>query len=254
MIDNGILQPVHTEPAYRLAAKTIRDRILNGDIQVGEALPSELALADLLHVNRSTVRESIRLLEENGIVARKPGGKKLFVSLPKGAELSSRMTAAMILHKIKVEELYRTMRVLEPSIAADAARFVTEDQLTRLAENLEKTEASLNDSSTVALLDIEFHDLLAEACGNRAMQLCRQPIGELFYPVFEAVMQRMNAGERLLAAHRSIFLAIQEGDATTAEEWMIKHIVDFQRGYELANLDIDTPITRLPKLEGATNE
>jgi DNA-binding GntR family transcriptional regulator len=51
---------------------------------------------------------------------------------------------------------------------------------------------------------------------------------------------------RLLAAHRNILDALKSGDAATAEEWMKRHIEDFRRGYELANLDIDTPITRFP--------
>lgn len=254
MIDDGVLQPIHAEPAYKLAARTMRDRILNGDIKVGDVLPSELALADLLQVNRSTVREAIRLLEENGIVSRKPGGKKLFVSIPKRAELSSRMTAAMVLQKIKLDELYDTMRVLEPAIAADAARNITRDQIDRLRANLRATEAQLFDQGALARLDIEFHDLLAEACGNRAMQLCRHPIGELFYPAFDAVMRRLNAGERMLAAHRSIFEAVRRGDSETAQDWMTKHIVDFRRGYELANLDIETPITGLPRIEGGPND
>ena len=30
--------------------------------------------------------------------------------------------------------------------------------------------------------------------------------------------------------------------ATVAREWMEKHILDFKRGYELANLDMSTPV------------
>lgn len=250
MIDESVFKPVQTEPAYRVAARTMRERILSGDIAVGDVLPSELALADLLQVNRSTVREAIRLLEENGIVSRKPGGKKLFVSVPQGADLSSRVTDALVLQKIKIDELYRTMQVLEPAIAADAADHVDASQLTRLADNIRATEDNLHDSSAVARLDIEFHDLLAEACGNRALVLCRLPIGELFYPAFNAVMLRLNAGARLLAAHQAIYLAVKSGDADTAKAWMTKHIVDFRRGFDLANLDIETPITGLPGRNG----
>ncbi|KAJ54375.1 hypothetical protein ACMU_18280 [Actibacterium mucosum KCTC 23349] len=247
MIDENVLQPLHTEPAYKLAARTMRERILNGDIKVGEVLPSELALADLLQVNRSTVREAIRLLEENGIVSRKPGGKKLFVSIPKSTDLSGPITGAMILQKVTLNELFRTMHVLEPAIARDAALYASPEQIAALEANLAQTEAQAGDDAMLSELDIAFHNLMSEACNNRAILLSRQPISELFYPAFDAVMKRLNAGERMLAAHRHIVDAIRARDPKTAEDWMRRHIEDFRRGYELANLDIDLPIARLPR-------
>ncbi|KIC46102.1 hypothetical protein RA28_10020 [Ruegeria sp. ANG-S4] len=241
------MQPVHSEPAYKLAASMMRDRILNGEIAVGATLPSELALAELLGVNRSTVREAIRLLEENGIVSRKPGGKKLFVSVPKTQVVAAPITGAMILQKITFNELYRTMHTIEPVVAADATQNATEDQIALLRENMDRTEALAPDHVDLSRLDIDFHNILTEACGNRAMQLCRQPIVALFYPAFDAVMKRLNAGERMVEAHRQIMQAVAERDAETAQEWMRRHIEDFKRGYELANLDIDEPIQNLPQ-------
>ena len=78
MSDKYAWAPIRTEPAYRVAAQALRTRIVTGEIAVGSVLPSETAMAEMLEVNRSTIREAIRLLEENGIVARKPGGKKPF--------------------------------------------------------------------------------------------------------------------------------------------------------------------------------
>lgn len=249
MIDENVLQPIHTEPAYKLAARTMRARILSGDIKVGEVMPSELALADLLQVNRSTVREAIRLLEENGIVSRKPGGKKLFVSIPKSSDLSGPITGAMILQKVTLAELYRTMLVLEPAIARDAALYANPEQIAALDDNMAQTEQHAQDDTALAALDIAFHDLLSAACNNRAILLSRHPISELFYPAFDAVMKRLNAGERMLAAHREIVAAVRARDPQTAEDWMRRHIEDFRRGYELANLDIDRPIAQLPSGE-----
>ena len=248
MSKNISLEPIHTEPAYRVAAASLRTKILSGEINVGEVLPSETSMAELLGVNRSTIREAIRLLEENGIVARKPGGKKLFVTVPQRSELSNRMTAAMILQKIKIDELYRTMLILEPPIAVAASKFATDAQILALEENVLSTETNLSDNQAVLELDVEFHDLLCEASNNRAIQLCRDPISDLFYPAFSGVIKSLNASERLLAAHKNILEALKNGDAGVAEEWMKRHIEDFRRGYELANLDIETPVTRFPVL------
>lgn len=241
------LEPIQSEPAYRIAARVLRSKILAGEIEIGSVLPSETAMAELLQVNRSTVREAIRSLEENGVVARRPGGKKLYVTVPRRAELSNRMTAAMVLQKITVRELWGAMMVMEPALAAEAAGNIEPEQISALERNLAETARHLDDRESILKLDLEFHDLIADAGGNRALQLSREPISELFYPAFEAVFQRLSAGERLLTAHRHIVDALKVADAGAASEWMRKHIVDFKRGYDLANLDIDTPVKALPQ-------
>ncbi|WP_420419881.1 FadR/GntR family transcriptional regulator [Pacificispira sp.] len=241
MSDKYAWAPIRTEPAYRVAAQALRTRIVTGEIAVGSVLPSETAMAEMLEVNRSTIREAIRLLEENGIVARKPGGKKLFVTIPTRADLSERMTTAMVLQEITLEELWATMIALEPAAAAAAAGNATDAHITALEANLKATEANIDNKESLLELDLEFHELIADACGNRALQLSREPIGSLFYPAFDAVFSRLNAGERLLVAHTRIVDALKARDRETAVEWMRKHIVDFRRGVELANLDMSRP-------------
>ena len=56
-------------------------------------------------------------------------------------------------------------------------------------------------------------------------------------------MARLNAGERLLLAHRKIYEAISVGDDREARVWMERHIGDFHRGCDLANLDFSAPIS-----------
>ena len=53
-------EPVQAEPAFRLVARNIEEKIISGSIIHGEALPSEAGLAEQLGINRSTVREAIQ--------------------------------------------------------------------------------------------------------------------------------------------------------------------------------------------------
>jgi DNA-binding FadR family transcriptional regulator len=48
---------------------------------------------------------------------------------------------------------------------------------------------------------------------------------------------------RNLAAHKAILRALQQRDYVAAENWTRKHMIDFQRGFELAALDMSAPIT-----------
>lgn len=53
-------------PAYRVVSEDLRQRIVRGDIRAGEALPIEADLSARYSVHRSTVREALRQLEQDG--------------------------------------------------------------------------------------------------------------------------------------------------------------------------------------------
>lgn len=58
---------------YLVAIDQIKDKIKNGEIEPGERLPSENDFAKQLHVSRTTLREALRILEEENIITRKHG-------------------------------------------------------------------------------------------------------------------------------------------------------------------------------------
>ncbi|MDO8977641.1 MAG: FCD domain-containing protein [Afipia sp.] len=243
--------PVSNEPAYRSVVRRIETKIMSGEWAVGDRVPAETTLAQDLGVHRSTIREAIRVLEQNGLVRRHDGGKLLYVTAPREADISSKITAAIVLQEVTFFELWESMRCIEPALVEGAASRISEDTLDALQENVEKTRVAYEDKKSLVQLDIEFHQLIATASGNRALQLCRQPISQLFYPAFLNVFSRLNAGERLVFAHEKILQALRSRDAAVAREWMDKHVVDFRRGYELASLDIDAPVGWPGKIDAA---
>ena len=152
----------------------------------------------------------------------------------------------MVLHQITFREYWEVQMVLEPLAASLAAGRIGAAALDALEANVLATEAAQSAGQSMTELDVEFHALIAEASGNRALTLAREPIGLLVYPTVAPMMRRLKqAAPRLTKAHRIIFNAIRDRDATTAETWMRRHIVDFRRGYELAHLDMEKPVDLL---------
>lgn len=230
-------------PAYKVVADAIERLILHGTLKTGDVLPAETALAAQFGVNRSTVREGIRSLEQNGLV-RREGGKKLFASRPRHADTAAQVSRAMLLHDVTFLNLWETIAALEPVAAALATERASEQEIAALEDNLLRTQRSLDNRESLTELDIEFHHLVAVAAHNPALLLSREPLSHLFYPAFYQVMDRLNARERLLSAHTRIVACIRKRDMTQARTWMDKHIVDFRRGYELADLDIHAVVDR----------
>ncbi|WP_026675168.1 GntR family transcriptional regulator [Alkalihalobacterium bogoriense] len=63
----------HQTPRYVLVIEQIKGKISNGEWETGERLPSETDLAKELRVSRNTVREALRILEEENIIIRRHG-------------------------------------------------------------------------------------------------------------------------------------------------------------------------------------
>jgi GntR family transcriptional regulator, transcriptional repressor for pyruvate dehydrogenase complex len=228
--------------AYQIVSRELRRLIDSGELKAGDQLPTEAELATQFGVNRSTVREGIRQLENEGLVSRQ-GRKRLTVSVPGSGKISSQATRALVMRQVTFRELWEVALVLEPACAALSAQNREAQQLAALRANVARTRHALQDTRLSTDLDTEFHALVTEGAHNTALLLSREPVGLLLFPAFEILSPILPpANGRMLAAHERISEAIAQSNAAEAENWMRKHIVDFRRGWEMAKLSLDLPI------------
>jgi DNA-binding FadR family transcriptional regulator len=234
--------PIDSTPGYRRVTLAIEEEIVSGRMKPGDLLPTEHNLADQLGVNRSTIREGLRALENAGFIKR-AGAKRLAVSIPESHEIARHTSRAMRLYRITFLELWEMLMALEPLAARYAAERAPQDIVALLGENIKATEDRLHDDATIIQLDVEFHSLVAQAAQNRALVLSEEPLGLLLYSATKRLYRSSpRARYRLLEAHRKIYEAIADGDQEIAASWMKKHVEDFKRGYVVAGLDFKGPI------------
>ena len=91
-------------------------------------------------------------------------------------------------------------------------------------------------------LDREFHEILAQASGNRVLILSHEPITKLFIPAGRIILPRLQTYRRVLDAHRFIHERLADRDSDGARTWMRRHMNDFRKGYELTGFDLDLPL------------
>src|SRR5450756_324525 len=60
-------------PMYEQIAQRLRARIQEGEIALGDQLPTEDELAAFYHVSRSTLRNALSVLVKQGMIARTSG-------------------------------------------------------------------------------------------------------------------------------------------------------------------------------------
>ena len=236
-------EPLPFEPGYRRVASAIAARILDRTLKVGDPLPPEHALAAQFQVNRSTIREALRELESGHLVARRRGTKRMVVSRPATGQVAGRVSHALALHGVTVREVWALLEVLEPPAAEAAAQLRSPASVARIAAAARDYADGNADAAVAVEAAAEFLRAVAAATGNRVLPLTHEPLLMLLQSALRIMIDRAPpARGRIAAAQARILAAIASGDAATARAWMGKHIRDFRRGFEVAGIDVDTPL------------
>src|SRR5262245_11733706 len=137
---------IKPRPAYELVAEAIERKILSGGMRPGDPIGTESELVRQFGVNRSTVREGIRLLENSGLIVRE-AGRRLFVAVPHYHQLATRISRALILQQVTFRELWHTSRALEPACVDQAMHNATVEDFAALAANIEEMRRVQDDAN-----------------------------------------------------------------------------------------------------------
>jgi GntR family transcriptional repressor for pyruvate dehydrogenase complex len=229
-------EPIRLERAYRKVAAALLERITARSISEGDRLPAETELARQFGVHRGTVREALRELETNGVLKRERGSKLMMVTRPARVDVAAGVSRALAMHDVSYRDIWEALTALEPPMAAAAARNRKTRDLKRLGA-LAASEISVGQTA-------EFFRAIGEATHNGVFMLAHEPLVELLIPSLGAMMGKVpQASGRIAAAQKRIATAIEARDTAEAQEWMSKHIRDFRRGFEIARIALERPVS-----------
>jgi len=240
--------------AFRTVRKTrvsegiieqVRDLITSGRLRPGDRLPSERELAQALSVSRSAVREAIRAMESLGLIEAR-AGEGTFVATSAANPKGDAITNTLFQTWDTQHKLFEVRRVIEPDLAALAARRATADQMEKLRAILEKQAAQVRQGGTGVEQDATFHYGIAEATGNEVLVRIVDNLMGLLSKTREASLQDDERRTRSLKQHRAILRAIEARDPRAAERRMRDHIQEveelvFSRGKQSRVRRTDPP-------------
>lgn len=240
----SLFDPVERSPAYTKVSSAIEHKILSRALRDGDVLPAETDLAQQFRVHRSTVREALRQLESAGLVARPPGAKRMIVSRPEVSKVALGMRHALVLHDVSFVEVWEAMMVIEPEVAALAASRRTQADLATLTQISETFRVSPEGDPDAVNIVASFFEALGAASRNQVLVLAKQSLTQVLAPSLARMIDSVpQARARISDAQKRIVIAIRDKNAEEARKWMSKHVRDFRRGYEVAGISPETPIT-----------
>lgn len=206
----------------------VRDLITSGRLKPGDRLPAEREFAQTLSVGRSAVREAIRALESLGIVEAR-AGQGTFVTTPPGGQGRDPITASLFQAWNTQRNLFEVRRVLEPGLAALAARRAKPEQIEKMRAALHDQEGKVQARESYMKEDTAFHYLVAEATGNEILLRVADSLMELLRETRETFWKTGDRPARSLKDHQAILNAIEARKPLMAERRMREHISAVER-------------------------
>ncbi len=194
-------------------------------------LPSERELAEVLGVNRTTLREKMSVLEAVGFITRTQGSGT-YLSMPRSKFLQFYFDMALKLGFISIPQLEEVREMIEAGVARAAAAHAT-------SEDINALEYFLNQMMTAGNtpygneLDHAFHMHLGTATHNPVMMMILDGLALSMRKVLQhrrrVISQFPRGLEVANDTHIDIYKAVRDQKPDQAEAAMSNHFKVWRR-------------------------
>ena len=219
-----------------MVASRLRERIVDGEIADGSLLPPLERLCQEFGVSPPSVREALRILEnERLITVRRGNVGGAVVHLPKSAAVGYMLGLVLQSKRVDTSDLSNALTHLEPLCASLCASRADRRKsvVPRLEAACDGLAETIGDPVELEHWSRQFHNDLIRCCGNESLVLVVGALEQLWAAQSEAWTYRVVYADESpdvalrklgLQAHRDITDAVEKGDAELAATLVRDHM------------------------------
>jgi GntR family transcriptional regulator, transcriptional repressor for pyruvate dehydrogenase complex len=226
---NGSSAPRPHKAAMLVAQRIVRDALRDG-LKPGDLLIPEREMLEKYQTGRGTVREALRLLEVQGVIALKPGPRGgPVLRTPDGSHLASTFVLLMQLQGAPYRTIVEVRTALEPMISSLAAQRISAESLDDLNETVDRMHRHIDEQEPFFEANRQFHDIIARASGNALFAyMVDSLLGIMDGTALGVAYPRVHRAA-IVQSHEEIFEALKSRDAAASEARMREHIESYER-------------------------
>jgi GntR family transcriptional repressor for pyruvate dehydrogenase complex len=221
------VKPIARKSIYEDIVIQIRGMLDRGELAPGDKLPPERRLAEMFSVSRNTVREALKALAEKGVLESRQGAGT-YVREMDSESFADSFAGAIMRRRPELRDVFEVRKLVEPEIAAMAARNASPSQCNSLEAIVVEQEKALLSGQPGRAYDQELHELLAAASGNEVMRAMVVALHDEFTESRAEGLQSKERQEASLAAHHAIVDAVIGGHVMQAEKAMREHLEEVE--------------------------
>ncbi len=225
---------IRSSRLYEQIVEQIEQLILDGKLHPGDQLPAERELAEQFNVSRTAVREAVKALREKGLVEIETG-RGTFIT--HGVSKALRRSLDWMVRSAegnRLVDLVQVRDILEPEIAALAAKMATGQDIESLQQAVTVMDSALDDADVYVEADLEFHLALATATQNKLIPTLIDPIVDLLLEQRKRIFLVDGGALRGQHHHKRILEAIKKRDPVAARQAMQAHLAQVRQDSDAA--------------------
>jgi DNA-binding FadR family transcriptional regulator len=200
-------------------ARSLRSRIVAGDLPAGSRLPAEAELMQEFAVSRVSLRSAVRMLESDGLMVVRRGARGgAEVTTPRITQSARYLGMLVRSQGVTLGDYLQARALTAPALSAAAVAGMDDAGRERLAAAVarERAAADAGDPGALTRAAFDFYRVVGGLAGSVALDV----IGEMLDRVVaeRALAIRVSEHDRrsLLAPHREWARAAAEGDVAAA--------------------------------------
>ena len=245
-IREQVVEPVRIPKAAAVVAARLRRRIVSGDLEHGGSLPNERELMRHYEVSRPTVREALRILESESLIAVKRGANGGARVQRPDVSVTARHAALWLrIQQMLLADVFEARCVIEPAAVGLLAANRTDEDLDALRQSHKRLLALADDPVGFPLAAAQFHLQVVELAGNRTLALFGRIMLDIVETHNRAIFNVRPADdgqvERANHEHAELLAHVEARDATAAVACWERHLSNATR-LALDTLGADTTI------------
>lgn len=225
------LSSLRVPKASDVLSARLRNLILDGELGPGRSLPAERELVSQSGLSRTTVRESLRILEVEGLVEIRPGRKGgTVVRLPEPETVTRSLDIFIRGRRLRLDSLLEVRVAVEPVTAALAARRRSDGDMDDLERLDARLEEAFDDVKAFLVANVHWHVAIARMSHNDLLAAFMEAIASGVMAGTDIAGFNSDAVRRgALRAHRRIQGAIRDRDPSAAQRRMARHLHAYER-------------------------
>ena len=208
-------------------AQQLLERIIAAKLKPGSSFATEAELLPQFNVSRPTLRESLKLLESQGVLERRPGpGGGIIVREPSIDLLAHGLSVFLRLHEVPFATVLKAREAIEPALAYEAAVNGTAGEFAELEASIARMKTLDAQREQDAFLEENrvFHSIIARAGGNKVLEVFWNTISVLAAGEHHGVRYSVGNQTHVVKAHQRILDACRRHDGAAAAAEMETHV------------------------------
>jgi DNA-binding FadR family transcriptional regulator len=210
--------------ALLVAQRVMRDVVRDG-MEPGDLLPPERVMLETYETGRGTLREALRLLEFQGVIALKPGpGGGPILLNPAASHLASTLQLLLQLNRATYRSIVEVRSAMEPMTSQLAAQRISDESLEELRLTVERMHDFLDDRDAFLDSNKRFHDVIAWSSGNVLFSYLVDSLLDILDGTVIGIDYPRHRRVAILKAHEEIYTALARRDPQASLDRMREHI------------------------------